>query len=155
MPLTCRLARTDELPALEKLVIDSFEPITWIKKMDSSFGPLNGHDWRDRWRLRLAHVFRTQILLVGEHDEMVVAFASGATDSATRVGFIDLLAVDLGHQGQGYGREMLRAMLAHLHGLGMLHANLECLADNERGNRLYESEGFTEVARSIRWFIRL
>jgi ribosomal protein S18 acetylase RimI-like enzyme len=38
---------------------------------------------------------------------------------------------------------------------GAEHAHLECLVDNEAGNNLYRSEGFTEVARSIRWFIRI
>jgi len=84
-----------------------------------------------------------------------VAFASGTLDEETRLGYIDLLAVDQSVQGRGYGRQMLRGMLSWLKQQGAEHAHLECLVDNEAGNNLYRSEGFTEVARSIRWFIRI
>jgi ribosomal protein S18 acetylase RimI-like enzyme len=155
MALTFRLALPAEYPQLETMVIDSFEPITWYKKLDAQFGALNGQDWRARWHARMQNIFRGQIILVGELDGQVIAFASGTYDEATRLGFIDVLAVDRGQQGHGYGREILRGMLAHFKQLGAEHANLECLSDNDPGNRLYESEGFVEVARSIRWFLRL
>jgi ribosomal-protein-alanine N-acetyltransferase len=76
-------------------------------------------------------------------------------EAITRLGFIDLLAVHRDHQGKGYGRLILRGMLSHLRGLGATTANLECLSDNEKGNNLYRSEGWTEVASSVKWFIRL
>ena len=152
MPLTFRPARPDEYPALEAMVIDSFEPITWFKKLDERFGPLNGQDWRARWHTRMQNVFRTEMILVGEAGGEVVALASGTYDEASRLGYIDILAVRQDLQGRGYGREMLRGMLAHFKSLGAEQANLECLADNDTGNSLYESEGFVEVARSIRWY---
>lgn len=155
LPLTFRLALPAEYDKLEKLTIDSFEPITWMKKADERFGPLNGKDWRERWQMRFAHIFATQTVLVGEAGGEVVALATGTADAVTRLGFIDLLCVFGGHQGQGYGRTMLRAMLAHLKEQGCVHAHLECLADNAVGNSLYAAEGFEEVARSIRWFVEI
>jgi ribosomal-protein-alanine N-acetyltransferase len=103
----------------------------------------------------MQNIFKTQMLLVGELEGRPIAFASGSYDEAARLGFVDVLAVAREHQGRGYGREMLRGMLAHFKTLGAEQAHLECLADNDPGNRLYESEGFVEVARSIRWYIRL
>ncbi len=35
------------------------------------------------------------------------------------------------------------------------HLHLDCLVENDAGNRLYRSEGFVEVAWHIRWFIEL
>jgi ribosomal protein S18 acetylase RimI-like enzyme len=153
--MTFRSPRSDELPALRAMVIDSFEPITWFKKLDGAFGPLNGKDWSARWEARMDAVFRSELLLVGEVEGEVVAFSSGTYDPATRLGFIDLIAVGLAHQRRGYGREMLRGMMEFLKGRGAEFVNLECLSDNDRANRLYESEGFTAVASSIRWFRRL
>jgi RimJ/RimL family protein N-acetyltransferase len=155
MPLVFRPPRPDEYAALERMVIDSFEPITWFKKLDDQFGPLNGQDWRARWHARMENVFRTEILLVGEEDGEVAAFASGTYDDPAKLGFVDLLAVGRKHQGKGYGREMLRGMLAHFRSLGAEQANLDCLCDNSTANALYRSEGFVEVARSIRWFLKL
>jgi len=153
--LAFRLGRQDEQDLLRKLIIDSFEPITWFKQLDSQFGPLNGCDWRTRWNQRLDAVFASQIILVGEAGGEVVAAATGTYDPRTRLGFVDLLAVALPHQGRGYGRGMLRGMIAHLRGLGAEYAHLECLSDNDRGNALYRSEGWQPVASSIKWFTRI
>jgi ribosomal protein S18 acetylase RimI-like enzyme len=153
--MTFREPLPEEYSALRKLVIDSFEPITWFKKLDAEFGSLNGKDWRARWEARMDGVLRSQLMLVGEVDGEVVAFSSGTYDAATRLGFIDLIAVGLAWQGRGYGHQMLRGMMEFFKDRGAEFVNLECLSDNERGNRLYESEGFSAVATSIRWFKRL
>lgn len=155
MPLSFRTPRTNEYSGLEKLIIDAFEPITWFRHADETFGPLNGLDWRARWRLRLAKVFAGEIMLVGEENGRVVAFGSGTFDGAALLGYIDLLAVDPACQGHGYGKAMLRAMLEHFKQMGAVHAHLDCMTTNTVGNALYSSEGFAEVARQIRWFIRI
>lgn len=155
MPLTFRLAVPSDYERLEDLCISSFEPITWMKKADLRFGPLNGKGWYARWQLRFRHVFDTQTVLVGELDGEIAAFATGNVDPETLLGFIDILGVDQRLHGRGLGREMLRGMLHWMKTQGAIHANLECLADNDVGNSLYRAEGFEEVARSIRWFIKL
>jgi ribosomal protein S18 acetylase RimI-like enzyme len=155
MPLAFRLAAPSDYDFLERLTIESFEPITWLRKVDARFGPLNGRDWRVRWQARFRHAFDTQRVLVGEADGRIVAFASGTLDADSRLGFIDLLAVDQRFQGRGYGREMLRGMLEYFKSEGAEHAHLECLTDNDVGNALYRSEGFTDLAHSVHWFIRI
>lgn len=155
MSLKFRRADPAEYQKLEDLVVESFAPITWFRRVDEQFGPLNGRDWRVRWKSRFAHVFRTQIVLVGEQDGQVVAAATGTYDAQHRLGFIDLLAVGHEHQGKGLGREMLRGMLNHFKQLGALHVHLDCLTNNEAANCLYAAEGFEEVARHIRWFIKI
>ena len=153
--LRFRLATEVDHDHLRTMIIASFEPITWFKKIDQQIGPLNGVNWLGRWHTRLDQVFATQIILVGEHEGTIAAAATGTVDTLTALGFIDLLAVDERYQGRGFGRAMLRGMLDHFRTLGMQHANLECLTDNERGNALYASEGWGIVASSNRWFIRL
>lgn len=153
--LSFRLAVPADHPYLRRMIVDSFEPITWFKKIDEKLGPLNGVGWRERWDARLDKVFTMQVILVGELDGSIAAAATGTLDPQTALGFIDLLAVDQSHQGKGYGRAMLRGMLDYFRSQGMQHANLECLTDNDRGNALYASEGWEIVASSHRWFIRL
>jgi ribosomal protein S18 acetylase RimI-like enzyme len=155
MELHIRPATPSDFSGLEKLVISCFEPITWQKKLDERFGPLNGLDWRERWRLRLAKIFATQEVLVGEVQGKLAAMASGTVDRDTALGFIDVLGVGASFQGQGLGRRMLRGMMQHLQALGCQYVNLDCLTDNDTGNALYQSEGFEETARHIRWFRRL
>lgn len=155
MALLFRPADARDFPQLETLVIDSFEPITWIKKLDAKFGPLNGRDWRARWQARLRTVFDTEVILLAESEGAMCAMASATIDRESALGFIDLLAVGREFQGRGFGREMLRAIIKHLQGLGCQYVQLDCLTDNDTGNALYRSEGFEEVARHIRWFRRI
>jgi ribosomal protein S18 acetylase RimI-like enzyme len=155
MPCTFRLATSADQAAIERLVLDSFEPITWQKKLDARLGPLNGCDWRARWHTRLQKIFATQVVLVGEFDGQLAAVATGTVDDETALGFIDVLAVGRDFQGRGLGREKLRAMIAHFKEIDCQYVNLDCLTDNEAGNSLYASAGFEEVARHIRWFRKI
>lgn len=155
MPLAVRLASPADYEPIERLVIAAFEPITWQKKLDERFGPLNGCDWQARWHDRLLKILATQIVLLGEQDGKLAAVATATIDQRAALGFIDVLAVSHEFQGQGLGREMLRATMDHLKSLGCQYVNLDCLTDNEVGNALYVTEGFEEVARHIRWFRKL
>ena len=155
MPLVFRPAQPSEFPQLERMVIDSFEPITWFRKLDARVGPLNGKDWRTRWQSRMRRVFETQIVLVGENQDELAAMSSGTFDAEAALGYIDLLAVDRRFQRRGYGREMLRGMMRHLKSLGAQYVYLDCLTDNDNANALYRSEGFEDMARQIHWFRKL
>ena len=152
MPLAIHLAQPADHAAIERLVLAAFEPITWQKKLDERFGPLNGCDWQSRWRDRLQKIYATQVVLLGEISGELAAVATATIDAHAALGFIDVLAVGREFQGQGLGREMLRATMEHLKTLGCRYVNLDCLTDNEAGNALYASEGFEEVARHVRWF---
>ena len=155
MPLEFRPATPAEHPRIEAMVLESFEPVTWFKKLDARVGPLNGRDWRVRWQERLQHIFETEVILLGESNGELVAMSSGTLDRPNALAYIDLLAVAPGLQGRGYGREMLRGMMQHMKSLGALYVHLDCLTDNDKGNALYRAEGFEEVACHIRWFRRI
>ncbi len=155
MSLHFRPADPAEYDRLKEMIVDTFEPITWMKHADERFGLMNGLDWRARWQLHLDKIFDTQIILVGELEGTVVACATGTYDAATAMGFIDILAVASQHQGKGVGRNMLRGMMQHFKAMGAIYAHLDCLTTNEVGNRLYASEGFEEGMRSIRWLRKI
>lgn len=153
--MTIRPADTSDHELLIEMVTEAFGPITWYRKAEARYGKPGGCDWRELWRQRMTKALAGRINLVGEADGSVAAFASGAYNPKSRIAFLDILAVRPGLQGKGLGREMLRAFCDHVRGLGAEFVDLECLTDNEAGNRLYESEGFEEAMRSIRWMKRL
>jgi ribosomal protein S18 acetylase RimI-like enzyme len=155
MPLDFRPANPSEHQKIEAMVIESFEPITWFKKLEDRWGPLNGRDWRTRWKDRLSHVFETQIVLVGQTGGEIAAMSSGTLDRDAALAYVDLLAVDRRFRRRGYGREMLRGMMRHMKALGGQYVYLDCLTDNDTGNTLYRTEGFEEAARQIRWFRKI
>ncbi len=153
MALELRELRLGEHDEIAECVIDSFEPITWASKLDERIGPLDGVDWRDRWRSKLRAAFATEIVLIGELDGEKIAYASGTYDQETKLAVLDLLAVFKCGQGKGYGREMLRAFMDHMKQRGALYCQLDCLTDNANANELYESEGFFKAASSFHWFL--
>jgi ribosomal protein S18 acetylase RimI-like enzyme len=155
MEMIFRPADEKDFLGLKTMVIEAFEPITWQKKLDEDFGPLNGRDWRQRWSARLDTIFRTQVVLVGELAGELGAMATASVDHEATLAFIDVLAVSRRFHGQGLGRQMLRRMIDHLESLGCQFVHLDCLTNNDTGNALYEAEGFVEVARHIRWFKRI
>jgi ribosomal protein S18 acetylase RimI-like enzyme len=155
MRLHFRPAEACDHRKIQDMVIESFEPITWFKKLDEQIGPLNCRDWRMRWQARMSRVFETQIVLVGETSDGIVAMSSGTIDQDAALAYIDLLAVDRQFHRRGYGKEMLREMMQHMKSLGAQYVYLDCLTDNDTANALYSAEGFTEVARQIRWFRKI
>ena len=155
LPIQIRAAGEQDYAGIEKLIIEAFEPVTWARTLEKKFGLLNGLDWQARWKLRIGKILAEQIILVGEVDDVLTAVSTSTVDNAAALAYIDILAIAPGQQGHGYGREMLRATIRQVQQLGACWVHLDCLATNDGANALYESEGFEEVARHIRWFRRI
>jgi ribosomal protein S18 acetylase RimI-like enzyme len=155
MPLAFRLATAADYPNIENMVIASFEPISWVKRLENRFGLLNGQDWRASWRTRMRNIFASQIVLIGEADNELAAMSSGTLDPGSAMAYIDVLAVDRRFIRRGYGREMLRGMMAHMKSLGGQYVYLDCLIDNDPANALYRAEGFESVVQQHRYFRKL
>ena len=153
--MTFRLAQPSDYSTIEALIIDSFEPITAYKEVEAQMGALNGHGWRSRWRNRVRKAFDSEIVLLGEEEGKIVAYASGTIDESEKLALLDILAVHRSRHGKGLGRAMLRAFLDHVKAGGAEVVHLECLSDNAPGNSLYESEGFSDVYRTIQWYKKL
>ncbi len=155
MPLTFREPTSADHDTVIAMVVESFEPISWYRKLDARIGPLNGRGWELRFEDRLRDALASQFVLLGESDGDLLTYASGTYDARSRAAFLDLLAVARGSQTGGLGRETLREFERRMHARGAQYLHLDCLTDNEGGNRLYASEGFFEAARQIRWFKKI
>lgn len=60
-------------------------------------------------------------------------------------GDVQTIAVAPGHQGKGYGRTLLNALIAEARTRGVRELFLEVREDNEVARGLYRSEGFEEI----------
>src|SRR4051794_8349126 len=100
--MSIREATSDDYAAVEQLVLEAFDPITWLKAQDIRYGPLNGLDWRARWRLRVQRAFAEQIVLLGEVDGALAAVSTTSIDRSTALAYIDILAVSSTCQHKGY-----------------------------------------------------
>ena len=155
MPLTFREPEPKDHEAIVAMVVASFEPISWYRRLDASLEPLNGRTWDKRFEDRVRDALATQYVVIGEADGALASYASGTYDERSKAAFVDLLAVAPSAQGQGLGREALREFERRMQARGALYLHLDCLTYNEAGNKLYEAEGFFEAARQIRWFKKI
>jgi ribosomal protein S18 acetylase RimI-like enzyme len=153
--LEFREPRPDEREAVVALVVESFEPITWYRKVDERFGPPNGRGWSERFDDRVRDALAAQSVLVGEAEGRLATFAAGTLDPRSRMAFLDLLAVARWAQGRGWGRAALGEFERRMAAGGAEVVHLDCLIDNVAGDALYRAEGYTEMARQIRWVKKL
>jgi ribosomal-protein-alanine N-acetyltransferase len=62
------------------------------------------------------------------------------------------VCVDPARQGRGYGRALLRAMVAAARGKGARRVFLEVRPSNPAAVALYQDEGFNEIGRRPRYY---
>ncbi len=82
--------------------------------------------------------------LVAEDQGAIAGQATISKLSAAYLSHVGMLAMGVhpDHQRRGWGRKLLRALLARAPELGILRLELYCRADNNRAQALYRSEGF-------------
>jgi ribosomal protein S18 acetylase RimI-like enzyme len=150
-----RRGTPEDLPRLIEISLAAFGSVTWQRHVDRLFGPLNGLDWRARWRLRVERAMHEQTFLVLVEEGRIAGYACGTADQAAGLGHLDILAVDPAFQGRGCGRRLLHAFEKWVRSEGGSHLTLESLTDNEPANALYRREGFVQVASHFNWFKKI
>lgn len=80
-------------------------------------------------------------------DGQVVGFLLTRIRANGTVGYIEILAVDPEHQGEGIGRALLLHAFARFAAAGLQEAQLGVSSDNPRARDLYESAGMTPLHR--------
>lgn len=105
--------------------------------------------------------------LLGRGDVVfdVAVRAADAGEGESVVGFVivytvdhegDLanIAIDAAARGRGEGRRLLRHALESARGRGVEHLFLEVRESNLAARALYDSEGFMEVGRRAKYYVR-
>jgi ribosomal protein S18 acetylase RimI-like enzyme len=149
--------RHDDLPALKSITVEAFDGVSIDQAMEREFGPIHGRDWR--WR-KARHVDEDVVrdsagIFVAETEGRVVGYVSTWQDREAGIGNIPNLAISADCRGQGLGRRLLEHAMDHFRRVGLTHAKIETLTQNEVGDHLYRSLGFREVARQIHFLADL
>ena len=149
--------RDTDLPVLKEITVEAFDGASIDQIIERRYGLLNGGDWKSR---KARHIDvdaarETSYIFVAEIDGEIVGYVTSWTDGAAGIGHIPNIAVAAGYRGQGIGRRLIEHALGHFRGMGMTHARIETLADNEVGYHLYTSMGFQELARQVHFIMPL
>ena len=152
-----RLFRGTDLAALKEITVEAFDGTSIDQMIEGRFGLLNGGDWRGRKASHIdADVERDRKgIFVAETAGEVVGYVTTWTDAEAGIGHIPNVAVRAGHRGRGIGRQLIVHALDHFRGMGMTHARIETLENNEVGRHLYTSIGFEEITRQVHFIMAL
>jgi ribosomal protein S18 acetylase RimI-like enzyme len=159
MTIRIRPYREEDRERLKEITVAAFTVNASIdRRIEEQFGMLNGVDWATRKRQSIdadCDAHPAGILVAEADDGRVVAYITTRLNPDSRLGWIPNLAVDPTCQGTGVGRQLIQAALDYLRAAGMKHAKIETLSSNERGQALYPTFGFVEVARQIHYVASL
>lgn len=153
-----RAYQPSDLPVLQTMTAAAFDGVSIDQGLEQEFGVVAGHDWQ--WR-KMRHIAvdaardAAGILVMETDAGRIVGFISTWCDCESRIGYIANVVVDAEFRGHGCGRELLQAAMTRFRELGLSHARIETLVQNERGRQLYESVGFREIARQIHFAAKL
>jgi ribosomal protein S18 acetylase RimI-like enzyme len=137
-----RAAVIDDAPAIARVHVASWRS-TYRALLPGDFlDSLTEASYTDRWR-RVIGDGSNRVYVV-EADGVAVGFASGGRERAGETGFTgELYAIYVleGFQRRGYGRELVRAVVAGLRGMGFDDMIIWVLRDNMAARMFYERLG--------------
>ncbi|MEO2023649.1 MAG: GNAT family N-acetyltransferase [Pirellulaceae bacterium] len=157
MSITIRPYRDSDLPRIQQLTVEAFEPVCIDRNIEDRFGVIADRNWAWRKARHLtADAEREPAgIHVAEDDGSIVGYITTWSDQEAGIGNIPNLAVDRDHRGQGLGRQLIAFALDTFKAAGLTHARIETLDQNSAGQNLYPSMGFREVARQIHYCLDL
>jgi ribosomal protein S18 acetylase RimI-like enzyme len=164
VPVTVRKFRESDRELLKDLTARTFKSVSIEAGIEEQFGLINGKDWAYRKRRHIdwdCDANPNGVLVAvatgdtGDTEGRVLGYITTRVDHDTKIGWIPNLAVDVGLQGQGIGKQLMNAALAYLRGQGMEGCRIETLAHNPVGTKFYPAAGFVEVARQVHYFRKL
>jgi GNAT superfamily N-acetyltransferase len=139
-----RPAAIDDAPDIARVHVASWHS-TYGGLLPGDFlDSLTEDAYADRWRRFIADRSNLAYVVDDGHDGPVVGFASGGHERAGEEGYKgELYAIYLleSAQGRGYGRELVRAMVDGLRGIGLDDMIVWVLRDNVPARDFYERMG--------------
>ena len=137
-----RPALQDDAAEIARVHVDAWRSSYRGLLADEFLDSLSEAGYTDRWR-RVIGDGASRVFVV-EEPEGIVGFASGGRERAGETGFEgELYAIYIvaGSQRKGHGRELVRAMVAALHEMGLRDMIVWVLRDNAPARGFYERLG--------------
>jgi len=130
-----RRATIEDLPAIMALERASFPADAWSETMM-------------REELSSPH----SAYFVDEQARRLIGYAGLRAPAGANAADVQTIAVAAAARGTGRGRALLEALLREASTRAVREIFLDVRADNPVAQRLYESEGFTEIGRRPRYY---
>ena len=152
-----RVFSPEDLPKLQQITMDAFEPVSIDRNIERKYGVINGVDWKTRKadHIRLDAEREAEGIFVLEWEGLIVGYITCWCNRLAGIGNIPNLAVDGNYRGRGLGRRLINHAIEYFRRQGMTHIRIETLDQNTVGKSLYPSLGFEEIARQVHYCMEL
>ena len=152
-----RQMKHDDMPRIVAITESAWNENTLHKLLEDRYGVIGEKGWRQR-KADEVQVFFGRIpdnVIVAVEDDKVVGYAAFTIDAEDAVGHVPDNAVDPEYQGRGIGSAMNKWILYHFRDEGVRIARVGTLLHDKAARRVYEKNGFEELARTIHYSMRL
>jgi ribosomal protein S18 acetylase RimI-like enzyme len=155
--MTLRPYLPADLETMIRITLEGFDGTAIDQHVERLCGVINGHDWRWRKGKQIEEDCEVNPagVFVAEEDGRVLGYITTRVDREAGKGRIPNLAVDASAQGKGIGRRLIEHALDYFRAEGMAVAVIETMSNNSKGQHLYPSCGFEEIARQIHFAMKL
>lgn len=148
----------DDLETLRRITVASFGGVALEQVLEQRLGLWDeGRDWQAR---KADHIdddcgSNPEGVFVAELDGTIVGYITTRVDRMNQRGRIPNMAVTEAARGMGLGRRLIHHALDYFREEGLKVAQIETMASNAVGQRLYSSCGFQEMDRQVHYAMRL
>jgi ribosomal protein S18 acetylase RimI-like enzyme len=125
--------------------------------MEERHGSIGNKSWKQRKVDELLSSCEKDpsSVIVAVKDNSVVGYATFSMIKEDRMGYVLNNAVDPAFQGKGIGTALNRWILDHFRNQGIKIVRVTTLEKDRAAQRVYEKNGFKELARSIHYSTEL
>ncbi len=152
-----RKMKPDDMERIVAITETAWGDVTVHKILEDRYGIIGQKGWKERKADEVQALFGKipDNVVVAVEDDKVVGYASFTIDAEDAVGHVQDNAVDPEYQGRGIGSAMNKWVLDHFRSEGVKIARVGTLLHDKAARRVYEKNGFEELARSIHYSMRI
>jgi ribosomal protein S18 acetylase RimI-like enzyme len=155
--MNIRAYRKDDLSAIARITREGWHGYTVYQLLEDRHGVLGNRLWPE-WKTETVVRFCEQHperVLIAQENGRIAGYATYSTNPETGVGEALNNAVDPAFRGRGIGTALNRAVLDALRNAGMRVARVSTLETDAPARRVYENNGFQEIARTVHYSMDL
>ncbi len=152
-----RKMKPEDMPRIVAVTETAWGDATLYKILEDRYGPIGKTGWKEKKVVEVQSSFsgNPDNVIVAVEDGKVVGYASFIIHGEDKIGDVDNNAVDPEYQGRGIGSAMNKWVLDHFGDEGVRIARVSTLVRDKAAQRVYEKNGFEELARTIHYSMRL
>ena len=148
-----RKMKQEDMERVLEITVAAWGNNTLHKLLEDRHGVIDNKGWKERKIADVVTFCRDHPfeVIVAVERQRVVGYATFSINREDSIGNVLNNAVDPACQGKGVGTAMNQWIMAHFCKEGLKIARVSTLAHDKAAQRVYEKQGFKELARSIHY----